>query len=225
VKLQSVSTRLHGATSQKTAIFIAISDRNVSSIHVICVHCRQVQSLEQSVASDVRLILTILQQQNAVRSSESSGSSMMPDYREVRSETPLIIMTMFLAPSEWLIMKTIHQISLDFGTNGICTRWMNFNPYRSIRTPHVTWRWNQIDFSRKRLIIQNIAWWLISGLTVDSPPSVIHYCQHTKQKTKLKCKFKLIWPFCCCTVSPRLSWLNGAQCRLLNLCYLFRRTL
>jgi len=48
---------------------------------------RQLQSLEHSVASDLRLILTILQQQHAVRSSESSGSSMMPDYREVRSKT------------------------------------------------------------------------------------------------------------------------------------------
>ncbi|XP_021940742.1 potassium voltage-gated channel subfamily H member 2 isoform X3 [Zootermopsis nevadensis] len=47
---------------------------------------RQVQSLEHSVASDVRLILTILQQQHAVRSSESSGSSMMPDYRESSSD-------------------------------------------------------------------------------------------------------------------------------------------
>ncbi|KAJ9592458.1 hypothetical protein L9F63_015874, partial [Diploptera punctata] len=44
---------------------------------------KQLQSLEQSVANDVRLILTILQQQ---RSSESSGSSMMPDYRESSSD-------------------------------------------------------------------------------------------------------------------------------------------
>ncbi|XP_068082086.1 potassium voltage-gated channel unc-103 [Anabrus simplex] len=46
---------------------------------------RQLQSLEHSVASDVRLILTLLQQQQA-RSSESSGSSMMPDYRESSSD-------------------------------------------------------------------------------------------------------------------------------------------
>ena len=45
---------------------------------------KQLQSLEHSVASDVRLILTILQQQQ--RSSESSGSSMMPDYRESSSD-------------------------------------------------------------------------------------------------------------------------------------------
>ncbi|PSN28997.1 hypothetical protein C0J52_27313 [Blattella germanica] len=45
---------------------------------------RQLQSLEHSVANDVRLILTILQQQQ--RSSESSGSSMMPDYRESSSD-------------------------------------------------------------------------------------------------------------------------------------------
>ncbi|PNF39564.1 Potassium voltage-gated channel subfamily H member 7, partial [Cryptotermes secundus] len=48
---------------------------------------RQLQSLEHSVASDMRLILTILQQQqHAVHSSESSGSSMMPDYRESSSD-------------------------------------------------------------------------------------------------------------------------------------------
>lgn len=47
---------------------------------------RQLQSLEHTVASDVRLILTILQQHHAVRSSESSGSSMMPDYRESSSD-------------------------------------------------------------------------------------------------------------------------------------------
>ncbi|XP_069699046.1 voltage-gated inwardly rectifying potassium channel KCNH6 isoform X3 [Periplaneta americana] len=48
---------------------------------------RQLQSLEHSVASDVRLILTILQQQHTVRSSESSGSSMMPDYREIHLQS------------------------------------------------------------------------------------------------------------------------------------------
>jgi hypothetical protein len=96
--------------------------QDVTSIHVIYIHCRQVQSLERSVASDVRLILTILQQQHAVRSSESSGSSMMPDYREVRSKTPYVIMTIFLAPSDGLIMKTAHQFSLEFGIIEICTR-------------------------------------------------------------------------------------------------------
>jgi hypothetical protein len=65
--------------------------------------CRQLQSLEHSVASDMRLILTILQQQHPVHSSESSGSSMMPDYREVRSETPLPLVTPFISLSESLI--------------------------------------------------------------------------------------------------------------------------
>ncbi|XP_063219819.1 potassium voltage-gated channel unc-103 isoform X2 [Bacillus rossius redtenbacheri] len=46
---------------------------------------RQVQSLEHSMASDVRLILTILQQQK-VGSSESSGSSIIPEYRESSSD-------------------------------------------------------------------------------------------------------------------------------------------
>jgi hypothetical protein len=65
--------------------------------------CRQLQSLEHSVVSDVRLILTILQQQHAVRSSESSGSSMMPDYREVGSETRFALVTPFISLSESLI--------------------------------------------------------------------------------------------------------------------------
>jgi hypothetical protein len=57
-----------------------------AAVIVVMLCYRQLQSLEHSVVSDVRLILTILQQQHqhTVHSSESSGSSMIPDYREVR---------------------------------------------------------------------------------------------------------------------------------------------
>ncbi|XP_049844258.1 potassium voltage-gated channel subfamily H member 6 isoform X2 [Schistocerca gregaria] len=48
---------------------------------------RQVQALEHSVASDVRMILSILkQQQQQGHSSESSGSSVIPDVRESSSD-------------------------------------------------------------------------------------------------------------------------------------------
>jgi hypothetical protein len=90
----------------------------------VCVFCRQLQSLEHSVASDVRLILTILQQQHAVHSSESSGSSMMPDYREVRSETPLPLVTPFISLSESLICCYTVWIFMEFRI-GVCTKKIN----------------------------------------------------------------------------------------------------